>query len=119
MAEDWLDEICWDGRGLVPALTQDAGTGEVLMSGWISRHALILTVARGQAVLSDPHSGESWQPGPEQGGPLRLAEIRSDAARGQILLKVHPEGRAEVSGPLFGWRLLEACWQQDARGETV
>jgi phosphoribosyl-AMP cyclohydrolase len=37
VTEDWLDEIKWDERGLVPAVAQDVLTGRVLMFAWMDR----------------------------------------------------------------------------------
>ncbi|MGA8052565.1 MAG: phosphoribosyl-AMP cyclohydrolase, partial [Burkholderiales bacterium] len=34
---DWLDDVNFDERGLVPAIAQDAATGRVLMVAWMSR----------------------------------------------------------------------------------
>ena len=92
----------------MPVVTLDADSGAVLRHDWISRPALILTVARGQAVYCAAGSAELVQPDRGQGGPLRIVEIRSDADRAALLLKVRPEGETPPAG--FGWRLLEAQW---------
>lgn len=112
MAEQWLDVIAWDRRGLAPVVTLHADTGEVLRHDWISRSALILTVARGQAVYCAADSGDVWQPEAAQGGPLRIVEIRSDTGKTALLLRVRPEGEAVGGG--FPCRLLEAQWRLDA-----
>ena len=39
MGDDWLDNISWNGDGLVPAIAQDAGSGEILMMAWMNREA--------------------------------------------------------------------------------
>ncbi|MBT9497454.1 MAG: phosphoribosyl-AMP cyclohydrolase, partial [Zoogloea sp.] len=39
----WLDELAWDKDGLIPAIAQDAETGDVLMFAWMNREALALT----------------------------------------------------------------------------
>ena len=36
----WLDEVAWDAQGLIPAIAQDAASGEVLMFAWMNREAL-------------------------------------------------------------------------------
>ena len=111
MAEQWLDSIAWDRHGQVAALTLHADTGEVLRHDRLNRQALILTVARGQAVYCRPQSGEAWQPDAAGGGPLRLVEVRTDAERAALMLRVRPEGRP-IQG-CFGWRLSEANWLPD------
>jgi phosphoribosyl-AMP cyclohydrolase len=37
---DWLDAVKWDAQGLVPAIAQDAASGEILMVAWMNREAL-------------------------------------------------------------------------------
>ncbi|MCK4707786.1 MAG: phosphoribosyl-AMP cyclohydrolase, partial [Gammaproteobacteria bacterium] len=41
-----LDEIKWDSDGLVPAIAQDAESGEVLMVAWMNRESLQLTAEK-------------------------------------------------------------------------
>jgi len=45
--QQWLDEVLWDAQGLVPAIAQDAVTGEVLMFAWMNRESLALTAESG------------------------------------------------------------------------
>ena len=46
----WLDEVRWDGEGLVPAIAQDATSGRVLTLAWMNREALAESAKRGEAV---------------------------------------------------------------------
>ena len=50
MNDDWLDRIKWTADGLVPAIAQEAGTGQVLMMAWMNRESLRLTVQEGRAI---------------------------------------------------------------------
>ena len=47
---DWLDSIRWTPEGLVPAIAQDADTGDILMMAWMNRESLRLTAEEGHAV---------------------------------------------------------------------
>ena len=47
---DWLDEINWSAEGLVAAVVQDDVTHRVLMSAWMNREAVALTVAEAELV---------------------------------------------------------------------
>ena len=47
---DWLNAIRWNADGLIPAIAQDAETGDVLMMAWMNRESLRLTAEEGQAV---------------------------------------------------------------------
>ena len=46
----WLDEVRWNEDGLIPAIAQDAGSGDVLMLAWMSRESLARTLDEGEAV---------------------------------------------------------------------
>ena len=46
----WLEEIRWNSDGLVPAIAQDADSGDVLMLAWMSRESLARTLREGEAV---------------------------------------------------------------------
>lgn len=46
----WMAEVVFDENGLIPAIAQDAETGQILMVAWMSREALAETAATGRAV---------------------------------------------------------------------
>ena len=56
----WLDEVRWSPDGLVPAIAQEAGSGQVLMVAWMNREALALTAAEGYAVYWSRSRGKLW-----------------------------------------------------------
>ncbi|MGD2170573.1 MAG: phosphoribosyl-AMP cyclohydrolase [Gammaproteobacteria bacterium] len=89
---DWLDEIAWDDRGLVPAIAQDRDSGEVLMVAWMNREALRLTVEKGQAVYWSRSRRKLWFKGEESGHRQRLHEIRIDCDADVVLLQVEQVG---------------------------
>ena len=59
--ERWLDDVRWDEQGLVPAIAQDAATGEVLMFAWMNRESLALTARTGDAVYWSRSRGRLWR----------------------------------------------------------
>ena len=89
---DWLDEIAWDDRGLVPAIAQDHDSGEVLMVAWMNREALRLTVEQGRAVYWSRSRRKLWFKGEESGHRQRLHEIRIDCDADVVLLQVEQVG---------------------------
>ena len=89
---DWLDEIKWDGDGLVPAIAQDKASGEVLMVAWMNREALRLTVEQGRAVYWSRSRQKLWFKGEESGHSQRLLEIRLDCDADVVLLQVEQVG---------------------------
>lgn len=80
--------------GLVPAVAQDAATGEVLMLAWMNRDAFDETVRTGFACYYSRSRGKLWRKGEESGHRQRVVEIRVDCDADTILLKVEQIGGA-------------------------
>ncbi len=89
---DYLGAIAWNADGLVPAVTQDARTGEVLMLAWMSRESLALTVATGEAVYWSRSRAKLWRKGETSGHLQKIVEIRLDCDADAILLRVEQVG---------------------------
>ncbi|KAF7599834.1 MAG: phosphoribosyl-AMP cyclohydrolase [Candidatus Dactylopiibacterium carminicum] len=88
----WLNEVVWDEQGLLPAIAQDADTGEVLMFAWMNREALALTAERGEAVYWSRSRRKLWHKGEESGHIQKVREIRMDCDGDVILLRVEQVG---------------------------
>ncbi len=88
----WLNELTWDDNGLIPAVAQDAATGEVLMMAWMNREALQLTAESGQAVYWSRSRRKLWRKGEESGHVQKVLEIRTDCDCDVILLKIEQAG---------------------------
>ena len=88
----WLDEVLWDAQGLVPAIAQDAQTGEVLMFAWMNREALALTAETGHAVYWSRSRGRLWRKGEESGHTQKMLELRVDCDKDVVLLKIEQVG---------------------------
>lgn len=80
--------------GLVPAVAQDAATGEVLMLAWMNREAYEETVRTGRAVYFSRSRGKLWRKGEESGHVQEVKEMFVDCDADTILLKVHQIGGA-------------------------
>lgn len=87
-AMGWLDEVHWNRDGIVPAIAQEASTGDVLMLAWMNRVALAETAATGRAVYWSRSRGCLWRKGERSGHVQRVHEIRLDCDKDVILLKV-------------------------------
>ena len=98
---DWLDEVKWDAQGLVPAIAQEAETGDVLMFAFMNRDALAQTAASGEAVYWSRSRGKLWRKGEESGHVQRVRELRLDCDADVVLLKVtqlgQPAGAATIA----------------------
>ena len=89
---DWLDAVKWDAQGLVPAIAQDAASGEILMVAWMNREALEETARTMRAVYWSRSRNRIWRKGEESGHLQQVSEIRLDCDNDVILLKVEQIG---------------------------
>ena len=80
--------------GLVPAIAQDAQTGEVLMMAYMNREAWRSTVATGQATYWSRSRQALWVKGESSGHLQQIHEIWLDCDNDTILLKVTQIGGA-------------------------
>jgi phosphoribosyl-AMP cyclohydrolase len=110
----WLDEVAWDAQGLVPAIAQDAMTGEVLMFAWMNREALALTAETGRAVYWSRSRARLWHKGEESGHTQKVLELRVDCDKDVVLLKIEQVGGIACHTgrrSCFFTRLESSGWQ--------
>ena len=88
MTEEWLNEVPWDGQGLVPVVTQEFSTGRVLTLAWMNREALAETAKSGAAVYWSRSRKKLWRKGEESGHTQKVRELRLDCDSDAILLRV-------------------------------
>lgn len=80
--------------GLIPAIAQDAETGEVLMIGYMSAESYAETLARGQAVYFSRSRNRLWHKGEESGHVQEVEAVLVDCDGDAILLKIRQRGGA-------------------------
>lgn len=88
----WVQEVRFDAQGLIPAISQDAQTGDILMVAWMNADALAETVSTGRAVFWSRSRNRLWRKGEESGHVQRLLELRLDCDGDVLLLKVEQIG---------------------------
>ena len=88
----WLDDVKWNDDGLVPAIAQEAQTGDVLTLAWMNREALASTQTTGIAHYWSRSRGRLWQKGERSGHVQRVREIRLDCDNDAVLLVVEQQG---------------------------
>jgi phosphoribosyl-ATP pyrophosphohydrolase/phosphoribosyl-AMP cyclohydrolase len=86
------------GDGLVPAVVQDAGSGAVLMLGYMNREALEQTLARRRAVFFSRSKQRLWEKGETTGHTLDVVDVALDCDADTVLLTAHPRGPACHNG---------------------
>jgi phosphoribosyl-AMP cyclohydrolase len=84
----FLEAVTWNEQGLVPAIAQEVGSGDVLMMAWMNRDALLETLRLGEAVYWTRSRQKLWHKGEESGHTQKVKEIRLDCDGDTILLLV-------------------------------
>ena len=110
---DWLDSIEWNEQGLIPVITQDAGSRDVLMLAWINREALEKTVECGEAVYWSRSRQKLWHKGEESGHTQKIIDIRLDCDNDALIYMVEQSGLACHTG-------RRSCfYQQLQKSDTI
>jgi phosphoribosyl-AMP cyclohydrolase len=91
-AKNWLDQVIFNGDGLLPVIAQDATNGTVLMMAWMNRESLEITVKTNQAVYWSRSRSKLWRKGEESGHIQNVKEILLDCDGDTLLLKVEQIG---------------------------
>ncbi len=84
----------FDENGLIPVVTTDYETGEVLMHAYMNREALAKTIELGEAVYWSRSRGVLWHKGATSGLVQRVIELRIDDDQDTIWLRVDVQGGA-------------------------
>jgi imidazoleglycerol phosphate synthase cyclase subunit len=84
--------LTYDTNGLIPAIIQDAATGDVLMLGYMDEEAIRRTVEKGLVTFWSRSRKEYWTKGETSGNTLRLKGIRKDCDTDALLISVDPDG---------------------------
>jgi phosphoribosyl-ATP pyrophosphohydrolase/phosphoribosyl-AMP cyclohydrolase len=88
-----IERIDWNKNdGLAPAIVQHAGSGQVLMLGYMDRAALAATLARDRVVFFSRSRQRLWEKGESSGNFLQLIDIRHDCDADTLLIIARPEG---------------------------
>lgn len=111
-----LTVVRFDERGLVPAVAQDARTGEVLMLAYMNEESLRATEASGYATYWSRSRGQLWQKGETSGHRQKVCDIAYDCDGDALLLRVEQTGPACHTGEVscFYRRMLSADGAPDA-----
>lgn len=99
-----LENLDWHKvDGLIPAVVQDAGTGRVLMLGYMNREALEKTQATGHVTFFSRSKQRLWTKGETSGNTLELSGIQADCDGDALLVQAAPHGPTCHLG-------TETCW---------
>ena len=90
--EEQLAQVTYNADGLVPAIVQDATTGEVLMMAWMTAETLRLTLTEGRTVFWSRSRQEVWRKGDTSGEVQYVREAYYDCDGDTLLFKVDQQG---------------------------
>ncbi len=83
-------------QGLLPAIVQDASSGEVLMLGFMNREAFEQTLRAGYVTFFSRTRNQLWTKGETSGNRLEVISASTDCDRDTILLQVRVQGEGVV-----------------------
>ncbi|MGQ9488615.1 MAG: phosphoribosyl-AMP cyclohydrolase [Armatimonadota bacterium] len=90
----FIEQLKFNEQGLIPAIVQDAETGEVLMMAWMNREALQRTIETGKATYWSRSRQKFWVKGETSGHFQEVRGVYIDCDADTVLLKVKQAGAA-------------------------
>jgi len=87
-----INNLKFDEKGLIPAIVQDADTGEVLMLGYMDEEALKRTLSGDEVWFYSRSRQELWHKGETSGNYLKVREVWKNCEDNSLLVKAHPTG---------------------------
>ncbi len=91
---NFLNDLKFDEKGLIPAIAQDAVSGEVLMCAYVNEESLRKTIETGKATYFSRSRNELWEKGLTSGHTQNIKEILVDCDGDAIVFKVEQVGEA-------------------------
>jgi phosphoribosyl-AMP cyclohydrolase len=96
----FLSQLKWTADGLVPAIVQDAESGEVLMLAWMDEPAIRRTIETGQTHFYSRSRQSAWHKGGTSGHVQHVESIRIDCDGDVLLIRARQVGGACHEGYL-------------------
>lgn len=89
-----IDALKYNSEGLIPAIVQDAGNGDVLMLAYMNRESLGISLAEERTCFWSRSRQELWRKGATSGHLQRIKAITTDCDRDTLLIAVDQTGAA-------------------------
>ena len=89
-----VSRLKYNDQGLIPAIAQDAASGDVLMMAWMNAASIEMTLKSGEVTYWSRSRQEFWVKGKTSGHTQALVEFRIDCDRDCVLMKVLQIGAA-------------------------
>ena len=93
-----VQTLRFDANGLIPAIVQNAETGQVLMMAYMNADSLRLTLEKGETFFWSRSRRELWHKGATSGNTQKVLDVRIDCDADALLILVQPTGPACHTG---------------------
>ena len=113
-----LQKIAQCGADVLPAVAQDAETGEVLILGYVNELALKTAQETGMATFWSTSRNELWIKGKTSGDFLKLEEIRVNCEQNSLLYRVIPQGKGACHTKNKDGVARECCYYRKISDEN-
>ena len=114
MLKEYTEELLLDfgpgGKELIPVVTQDYVTKEVLILSFVNREAFEETRRSGYATYWSRSRNELWKKGLTSGDLLRIEEIRINCEQNSLLYLVTPEGKGACHAKNEEGKPFSSCY---------
>lgn len=112
-----LRKVASGKEDVIPAVAQDAVTGEVLILGYANRLALETALRERKAVFWSTSRNELWIKGLTSGDFLELVEVRVNCEQNSLLYKVRPAGQGACHTKGADGRARPGCYYRRLRAD--
>lgn len=92
------ETLKFDQNGLIPAIVQDADSGQVLTLAYMNRESLAISIEEGRTCFYSRSRRELWRKGETSGNTQRIVSIDADCDSDALLVRVRPAGPACHTG---------------------
>jgi phosphoribosyl-AMP cyclohydrolase len=123
MSKEYTEELQLsfgdDGETLIPVVTQDYSTKEVLILAFANRAALEETVKSGYATYWSRSRKELWKKGMTSGDLLKIEEIRINCEQNSLLYLVTPQGKGACHAKKSDGNPHNSCYYRKIEGNRL
>ena len=105
--KDFIANLTFDDRGLIPAIVQDVHDSAVLMLGYMNKESIEMTFEKNKVTFWSRSRQKFWTKGETSGNYLELVEMYTDCDTDTILVKARPFGPTCHTGKrsCFSWKV--------------
>ena len=109
-----IEGLKFDAQGLIPAVVQDAKTGQVLTLAYMNKESLAKSIATGETWFWSRSRQELWHKGETSGNYQHIVAITADCDRDALVVQVEPDGPACHTGAVSCFH-NPVCFSEDRK----